>query len=97
MVKLLIFNSIIYYLCAESTDTAQYRYWMMMMMIVVVVVVVVIQFNSFIYVLTQQPWAFYRVSTDTYNRNTGQHKDNTQKQHTKQKQEQKQVACTGKY
>jgi hypothetical protein len=29
--------------------------------------------------------AFYRVSTDTYNRNSGQHKDNVQKQHTKTK------------
>jgi hypothetical protein len=34
----------------------------------------IIQFNYlFIYVLTQQPWAFYRVSTDTNNRHSGQH------------------------
>jgi hypothetical protein len=39
-----------------------------------------IKLNSlFIYVLTQQPKATYRVSTDTKNRNYGQHKDNIQK------------------
>jgi hypothetical protein len=39
-----------------------------------------IQFNSlFISVLTQQPEATYRVSADTNNRNSGQHKDNIQK------------------
>jgi hypothetical protein len=32
------------------------------------IIIIIIQFNSlFIYVLTQQPYAFYRVSTDTYN------------------------------
>jgi hypothetical protein len=49
---------------------------------------IIIQFNSsYIYVLTQQPQATYRVSTDTYKRNSGQHKDNIRKQ----------VAFTGKY
>jgi hypothetical protein len=44
------------------------------------IVVIIVQFNSlFIYVLTQQPKATYRVSTDTDNRNNKQHKDNIQK------------------
>jgi hypothetical protein len=41
-------------------------------------VIIIIQFNSilylFIYVLTQHPKATYRVSTDTNNRNNGQHR-----------------------
>jgi hypothetical protein len=41
------------------------------------VIIIIIQLNSlFVYLLTQQPKATYRIGTDTKNRNNGQHKDN---------------------
>jgi sortase (surface protein transpeptidase) len=49
-------------------------------MMMIIITILIIQFNSlFIYVLTQQLTATDRVSTDTNNRNNGQHRDNIQK------------------
>jgi hypothetical protein len=50
--------------------------------IIIIIIIIIIQF--FIYLRADSTAiAFYRVSTDIYNRNSGQHKDSVQKQHTK--------------